>query len=515
MTSGSPLPTDRCLLGIAEELQVQVLLELEAADILTCTKVCRTLADVVKRTQAVQYKLELGLAGMIDGTARGVMVGKKLEQLRAYQKTWSSNDIPLDVTTIKHSSFLALFRPASRFTGITEKAMKLNFQDHLPDPEFQMQGCSVDHTQDLVVITQLLLGEIPQMLILSISQDGAFHPLASQPHYEGDQELSVNIDPEERIEICGDLVAWTIATDSTEIVVLNWKTGATIWSSSEWHDENPNFYLRCYILDSNHLMVVENMNLHIHKIDPNKPSAPNSYFESFVTLQLPALAPKKRPHAMDSEIQRPPVFPGTAPLFERDPVHTLLALRFSACNDPLGFGRVGECKRYLLLIPVATIFAQIERTRSARTLQEGTTASTGRKRPPSPVVPWETWSVLASGTRAFELKHDHGFDMSAQGSLCMLMPYKEHGPHREKDVFLIDARPLAGFVPQAELDLQGAALRVSDCITDPAWFVNPVRSTLPCRIAYKTYVTEDESGGRRWMTGPPQISHDGLLGVRY
>ncbi|KAI0676029.1 hypothetical protein C8Q78DRAFT_1066613 [Trametes maxima] len=514
--TGSPLPTDRCLLGIAEELQVQILLELDATDILTCSKVCRALASVVKRTQAVQYKLELGLAGMRDGTTQGVLVGKKLEQLRAYQKTWSSNDIPLDVITIERSSFRPLFRPASLFTGITKKSMRLNFRERLPDPEFSMDGCAVDHTQDLVVVTQLLLGEIPQMYMLSISQDGAFHPLASHPHYEGDQELSINIDPQECLEICGDLIAWTIATDSTEIVVLNWKTGATIWTSGEWH-EDPKFYMRCYFLDPTHLLVVENTNIHIHEVDPNKPTTLGCYYSSFVTLQLPTLAQDKRPHDIDSDIRRPPIFPGTAPLFEHDPAHTLLALRFSACNDPLGYRRAIECKSCLFLVPVATIFAQIDRTRNAPTFQESP-APHAEGEPPAPesgpVIPWEEWSVLASGARAFELQHERGFYMNVRGSLCMLMPQKEHGPNREKEVFLIDARPLARYAPEAQLDLKGEAVRASDCITDSTWFMNPVRSTLPFRITHKTYETEIEPN-RGWMTGPPMISHDGLFDTRY
>lgn len=76
------------------------------------------------------------------------------------------------------------------------------------------------------------MNRLPELYILS--QGGTFHPLAAQPHIEGDEELSECIDPEEKLEICGDLIAWSVATDSTNITVINWKTGRTVWSSGEW-----------------------------------------------------------------------------------------------------------------------------------------------------------------------------------------------------------------------------------------------------------------------------------------
>ncbi|KAI0369177.1 hypothetical protein BV20DRAFT_1122293 [Pilatotrama ljubarskyi] len=504
------LPTDRSLLGLAEELQVLILLELDAADILVCTKqVCHALADVVQRTPAVQYKLELGLAGMIDGPPGETPVGKRLEQLRAYQRTWCENDIPVTIATIPRDAgrcYTELLRPASAFSGITEEARDIDYRDHLPDPEQDIHWPAVDHEQDLVVASQLELGEIPHLFFLSISQNGAFHPLAAQPHIQAQAELGISIDPEERIEICGDLVAWTIATDSTDVTVYNWKTGDIVWATGEWHDDNPFFYMRCHILDSTHVLVVENGNLHIHKVDPKTPMVQDSsYTDSVCTLKLPALSGNKNTHAVKSYMQRPPTYPGCKPLFQRDPAHTLLALRYSACDNPMGHSRT-DCKSFLALIPLATISVQLQRMYDAS--WSGQQSGVGNGATSGTVVQWEDWSML--GARVIELKHPHGFDISVLGSQCMMVRRDQYGPKPEKEIYLIDAHPLANHAPHAKLNLGALPFTFSDCITEPAWFVNPVRSTLPYRIARKDYVTQSEPGIYR-MIGPSRISHDGLL----
>ena len=49
------------------------------------------------------------------------------------------------------------------------------------------------------------------MFLLSISQGGAFHPLANKPRLEAREALVAGYQAEEVIETCGDLVAWSIS----------------------------------------------------------------------------------------------------------------------------------------------------------------------------------------------------------------------------------------------------------------------------------------------------------------
>ena len=142
------------------------------------------MADVVERTPAVQYRLQLGLAGMVDGPANVAPVSKRLEQLLAYQAASRSGALPIQITSHasggsddwhsyrngtyihEHASSLTLSRPASAFTGIEKKTVGcLNYRDHIPDPDFTIGNCAVDSDQDLVVVTQLNLGECVQCTV--------------------------------------------------------------------------------------------------------------------------------------------------------------------------------------------------------------------------------------------------------------------------------------------------------------------------------------------------------------
>lgn len=274
------------------------------------------------------------------------------------------------------------------------------------------------------------------------------------------------------------------------------------------HDGNPMFYLRCHFLDPTHLLIVENLNLHIHEVDPAQPHCNVSYDNGLCTLKLPALTGQKSPHDMKSAMQIPPVYPGAAALFQRDPALTLLALRFSACNDPVYRRSSTVCKSFVALVPIATLFAQLERTRN----KEKTPSSQGgkgRKARKANVASWEEWSTL--GARLMEIKGD-GCRMRAMGSQCLIVPRKERDDKPE--AYLFDAHALAGDAPHAKVDLNESKVCAGECITEPEWFVNPVHSTLPYRVAHKTYDRTPELGARKYL-GSMSISHDGLIGMSY
>ncbi|KAI0630572.1 hypothetical protein C8Q77DRAFT_1134045 [Trametes polyzona] len=490
------------LLSLAEELIGIILLELEAADILTCTKVCHALADIIERTPGIQYKLQLGLAGMVDGPARDVPVGKRLEQLRAYQAAWRANDIPMQFANVPPEAirhYRALLRPASAFSGITEEALSIEYGGHLGESPNDIQGSAFDLSQDLAILTKLELGEYPEMYILSLSQGGKPHPLAAQPEIAGDEPLGISLDPNERLEISGDLVAWTLSTDATDIQVLNWKTGKGVWRTGRWHENNPYFYMRCHFLDPTHVVVVENGELRVHEVDPET----HTPERDTCVLKLPALTGRMSMHGVQSDIGRPPAYPGSTALFVRDPALTILAVMFSACPDPYGYDHQA-CKTFLALIPVSTLLDQFERAKE----REGADGAAQRGHGAPAAVPWEDWG--AKSARIVQLKHDKRSNMNALGAQCMLVPDHVGENTTEVDVYVLDVHPLAGHAPHAALDVQDTVC-VSECITDPKWFVGPVRSGAPLRIAHKKYAVPKTSG---WL-GPPELSHDSLLKFVY
>ena len=69
--------------------------------------------------------------------------------------------------------------------------------------------------------------------VLSLSQQGAPHPLAARPRLVGRNELLPTGRRHEFIEeiaIVGDLIEWTIFAEETQMYVFNWKTGVLIWT---------------------------------------------------------------------------------------------------------------------------------------------------------------------------------------------------------------------------------------------------------------------------------------------
>ncbi|KAI9062474.1 hypothetical protein FKP32DRAFT_1677019 [Trametes sanguinea] len=496
--SRSPLPSSSRLLVLAEELLVFILLDLDAPDILSCTKVCRALADVIEHTPAVQYKLQLGLAGMVDGSAEDVPLAKRLEQLRAYHASWRSGNIPTitvdgqegsrargicdGVIVYEDATRLTLFRPASAFSGIVASEVgTLDYGAHIEDPEFELSGVAVDRAQDLVVLTKLVLGEIPQMYFLSISQKGAFHPLAERPQYEDLAELGITVDPKERIEICGDLVAWTVQCDATSVTIINWKTGAVVFSDGEWPCDDPHFYMSCHFLDATDIALVQSTDVYICEVDP---AQTNGTAKVLCTLKLPALQQGMHAHNIESQSRHPPTPAGDKALFRRDPARTVLALQFSACKNPFGY-TPSECRTFFALVPVSTMLAAAAQCASSEA---------------AGAVPWEKWSAGGPGTRMFECAGHPNYYIHTMGSACMLVPRSAERAKTPgaKHTLLLDAHPMAAHAPCAPLGLVELSFKPGDSIDEPAWFVRPVLSTLPCRMLslgealdYRAYLSQD------------------------
>ncbi|KAI0654073.1 hypothetical protein C8Q70DRAFT_544464 [Cubamyces menziesii] len=160
------------LLGLAEELLISILLELGPADLLSCTNVCRVIAEVIEQTPAVQYKLQLGLSGMVDGPAGVAPLGKRLERLRAYRAAslqckadvkvvsmpdccnlWRLTDC---VFAFERRGIVRMVRFASSFTGITEGDIgHLDCTKSITDPGFSICDCVIDRAQDLAILTHV------------------------------------------------------------------------------------------------------------------------------------------------------------------------------------------------------------------------------------------------------------------------------------------------------------------------------------------------------------------------
>lgn len=73
----------------------------------------------------------------------------------------------------------------------------------------------------------------PSCYVLSMSQDGATHPLAANRELDGGSALGFST-PSDDVEIVGDLIGWTVLGMDICMNVYNWKTGAALWCDSEF-----------------------------------------------------------------------------------------------------------------------------------------------------------------------------------------------------------------------------------------------------------------------------------------
>lgn len=140
-------------------------------------KVCRRLQSLIRDDITLQYKVELGRAGMIDGLPGKHPLHKRLEWLRAYQRAWRSPNVVLRKTTSLPPSRVArvrplgdegllaslsevgldFSRPSSSLRGIPAATVQIETREWPEDIDScLMYGCAIDVEQDLLAVAPLI-----------------------------------------------------------------------------------------------------------------------------------------------------------------------------------------------------------------------------------------------------------------------------------------------------------------------------------------------------------------------
>ncbi|TFK83634.1 hypothetical protein K466DRAFT_602698 [Polyporus arcularius HHB13444] len=89
---------------LATELLTKILSELNVGDLTRCKRVCRRLNELVITDLSLLYKMELDLAGMIDGPAGGADLRVRLERLRARNEAWDMG-LPLHTVMLQSPDY--------------------------------------------------------------------------------------------------------------------------------------------------------------------------------------------------------------------------------------------------------------------------------------------------------------------------------------------------------------------------------------------------------------------------
>ncbi|RDX57111.1 hypothetical protein OH76DRAFT_1413662 [Lentinus brumalis] len=313
---------------------------------------------------------------MRDGPPGGSSILQRLARLEEYESTWRASNIPireqssggdpesggLFVTLDRDQHRLDIRRPASFFSGIPEKAWTVDLSE-LPEhggPDMRRvrsYGYAVDIAQDLLVLMVLEddgpdLEEYPQCYVLSLSGNGATHPLAARRQLIYDESCLDWSSVEADIEIVGDLVGCTVLGSDVCMSVHNWKTGAMLWCDSEEGTEIIENHARCHILDPTHVLKISEYDLAVYRMAAKGGSTPGRLV---CNLGMPAFADAFEVFHCGSYIQRPPQTPDCSPDFECDDGVTVLAVKYEICHE----SRPWQDRAILVaVIPITTILAQ-------------------------------------------------------------------------------------------------------------------------------------------------------------
>jgi len=154
-----------CLYDIPEELLEHVLLKSDVKSIVRCRQVSRRFNDLFLNSISLQYKIELVLAGLKDGSSGGMVVSERLQALRSRSAAWASGQFtPGRTCTADHSNWafagshlawmrderqLEIIQIPCTITRVVEKSWSFQV---LTVPGEIILGLAIDPSQDLLVL---------------------------------------------------------------------------------------------------------------------------------------------------------------------------------------------------------------------------------------------------------------------------------------------------------------------------------------------------------------------------
>ncbi|KZT29319.1 hypothetical protein NEOLEDRAFT_1128037 [Neolentinus lepideus HHB14362 ss-1] len=180
------------------ELIIRVLAELDLGSLTACKRVCHFFHNLIEDSTELQYKIELCVAGMDDGSSKTLSVASRLERLRAHQQAWAELKwaeeiwVPIALSGTWElyggvwaarawdTKELAFMQYPSLFRDIPMKQWVID------DMGFAIRDFSLDISQDLLVLVELPTpdsrGDFPPCRIhLRTLSTGEPHPLARSP----------------------------------------------------------------------------------------------------------------------------------------------------------------------------------------------------------------------------------------------------------------------------------------------------------------------------------------------
>ncbi|KAH9896674.1 hypothetical protein C8Q73DRAFT_757040 [Cubamyces lactineus] len=248
---------------LPDELLVLIASELDFEDLLRLQQVCSRLHGVVKSDSALQYALELRVAGMIDNPASRLVPGERLRILRAKEEAWRSLDLsdrrsialnhnPSGIYDLTGGTLLlGERRHGENLTG-TDAVHTINLHSAFSYADAQDTralwsnidlgkqiidvGLAIQEHDLIALVTYSYVHEAQMIASVDIHlfkhSTGQPHPAAAKPvlHFENIYYLPGHCSI--MLEISGDTLCFLlnnyfpfVNADPVTLVVYNWKTG--------------------------------------------------------------------------------------------------------------------------------------------------------------------------------------------------------------------------------------------------------------------------------------------------
>ncbi|KAI0691640.1 hypothetical protein C8Q76DRAFT_862141 [Earliella scabrosa] len=439
------------LVDIPTDLLIRLLCHLDPIDVVSCRQVCGLLAGLIENDGALQYRVKLACAGMLDGDREEMPVVDKVDRLQNYTEARPAGasldglmGVPdgqgsMDTMNLVQagcirvytagnspSRRLVIHRPGNKLMGLPERTItcrELQGLTNLDTPSRSVYA--VDLSQDLLVVAvPASIDTRPSIVqFLSISQDCP-HPLAVQhdievPYFAHQREIS--------LELHEDLVALNVHQpllmylgysnihDETEMWVINWKTGVMVWRYRSGSGGT------CHVLDSSHAIVSTHDGIRIFSLTPLEGTTDSraNRREPVVFLQLPQARLPCTMATTPSYLHRPQLHPDDRPYFHHDPARAVLALRLafsqphSVNADAHSTHLEPEPDLYMFFVPLSTLRRHL---RGLKHCSERRDIDQGRPRQMTRTLEWAQWGP--TGARLARIRMSGGLAWSAVVTAC-------------------------------------------------------------------------------------------------
>ncbi|KAI0047064.1 hypothetical protein FA95DRAFT_1289354 [Auriscalpium vulgare] len=238
-------------LSLPVELSTRVLQNLDLLTLLACRLTCHPLKNLADSTLSLQYKTALRNAGMGDNPSSTHPTHVRLQKLAKYTDAWKelrwtehtvltskSGAKPLRLWEI-HDCIVAyvidcslvFHQLPSRLRGVAAR----DWEIFLP---FRVEDFKFDVLHDVLMVLQRDLSNY-SLHVMSLSTGGV-HPLSKEPRISFDglpAPSGNNAQLDYSLKIGGDYCGILFRTRgegpyTAKLLVLDWKTGDTIWAES-------------------------------------------------------------------------------------------------------------------------------------------------------------------------------------------------------------------------------------------------------------------------------------------